>query len=177
VTDASNVIHRRAVHRNPWFQVEHTKRQGLDWFEVVRTDSAMVVAVTDDASFVVVRGPRRTTGADAFIEFPSGALDPGETAQAAARRELSEETGYSVGTLTPLGWYFECPGITGSKCHVFTGVITGSSTTTLEPGEHWTSGLLAADEVRDAVMSGAVRDGGTLAALALYWNGAARSAE
>lgn len=30
------------------------------------------------------------------IEFPSGLVDPGETLQTAAKRELAEETGYSA---------------------------------------------------------------------------------
>lgn len=177
MTDPSKVTRRQTVHRNPWFEVEHTEVGPQDWFEVMRGDSAMVVAVTDDASIVVVRGPRHTTGAAVFVELPSGALNPSEKAEAAARRELLEETGYAVAELKPLGWFFECPGITASKCFVFTGSVTGWSTATLEQGEHWTSGLVTAHEMREAVASGAVRDGGTLAALALYWNEAARTAQ
>lgn len=176
VTDDSRVTRRQTVHRNPWFEVEHTEAGPQDWFEVTRADSAMVVALTDDGSVVVVRGPRHTTGAEAFVELPSGALDPSERAEDAARRELLEETGYSVGEVRSLGWFFECPGITASKCFVFTGVVTGWSTAALEPGEHWTSGLVSDSELRAAVTSGAVHDGGTLAALALYWNEAARTA-
>lgn len=174
MTDASKVTRRQTVHRNPWFEVEHTEAGPQDWFEVTRADSVMVIAVTDDESFVVVRGPRHTTGAEPFVELPSGALNPSERAEQAARRELLEETGYSVGDLSSLGWFFECPGITASKCFVFTGAVIGWSTSALEPGEHWTSGLASASEVRAAMASGAIRDGGTLAALALYWNEAAR---
>jgi ADP-ribose pyrophosphatase len=176
VTDAAKVTRRQTVHRNPWFEVEHTEAGPRDWFEVTRADSALVIAVTDDGSIVIARGPRHTTGSEAFVELPSGALEPSERAEAAARRELLEETGYSVGELRPLGWYFECPGITASKCFVFTGVVSGWSTSALEPGEHWTSGLASQKELREAVASGAVRDAGTLAALALFWNETARTA-
>ena len=177
MTDQSKQARRQTVHRNPWFEVEHTEVGPQDWFEVTRADSAMVIAVTDDGSLVIVRGPRHTTGVGEFIELPSGALEPSEKAEAAARRELLEETGYSVGELKSLGWFFECPGITASKCFVFAGPVTGWSTATLEPAEHWTSGLASPDELRAAMASGAIRDGGTLAALGLFWNEAARRAE
>jgi ADP-ribose pyrophosphatase len=177
VTDEFLVTRRQTVHRNPWFEVEHTEVGPQDWFEVTRGDSALVIAITDDSSVVVARGPRRTTGTQAYVELPSGALDASEKAEAAARRHLLEKTGYSVGVLTALGWFFECPGITASKCFVFTGAVSGWSTADLEPAEHWTSGLMGVDELRSALFSGAIRDGGTLAALALFWNEAARTAK
>jgi ADP-ribose pyrophosphatase len=157
------------VHRNPWFGVRHTEVDSQDWFEVTRSDSAMTIAVADGGSVVMVRGVRHTTGTESFLELPSGALDGSETPEEAARRELLEETGYSVGELTSLGWFFECPGITASKCHVFWGAVTGRAAAALEPGEEWSTEFISADELRQALSSGAIRDAGTLAALALYW--------
>jgi ADP-ribose pyrophosphatase len=162
------------VHRNPWFEVEHTELGPQDWFEVTRSDSAMAIAVTENGAVVMVRGPRHSTGAASFVELPSGSIEPSEKAATAARRELLEETGYSVGELEPLGWVFECPGITGSRCFVFTGTVTGWSTAELEPGEHWTSELMGDEELRQALSTGAIRDAGTLAALTLYCNAVGR---
>ena len=174
MTDPSQVTRRQTVHRNPWFEVEHTELGPQDWFEVTRSDSAMAIAVTEGGAVVMVRGPRHTTGAASFVELPSGNMEPSEKAAATARRELLEETGYAVGELEPLGWIFECPGITASKCYVFTARVTGWSTAELDPGEHWTSELMHDDELREALATGAIRDAATIAALALYWNAAGR---
>jgi ADP-ribose pyrophosphatase len=69
-------------------------------------DYVVVLTVTTDDQFVLVRQFRpaieRMT-----IEFPAGTVEPGETPEAAARRELAEETGFVaerwhlLGTLEP----------------------------------------------------------------------------
>jgi 8-oxo-dGTP pyrophosphatase MutT (NUDIX family) len=55
------------------------------------------------AGVVVRRGTQvllQQRGGDGLWGLPGGALNPGETLEAAARRELLEETGLSAGTLT-----------------------------------------------------------------------------
>lgn len=54
---------------------------------------------------------------DAYIlEFPAGLIDPGETPEEAAQRELKEETGYT-GTVTQISpRLFTSPGILSEAC-------------------------------------------------------------
>ena len=61
----------------------------------------MVVPVLDE-SFVTVTQWRHAQE-QLTVEFPGGVADPGETPEAAARRELLEETGFRAGKLTLLG--------------------------------------------------------------------------
>ena len=42
-------------------------------------------------------------------DFPKGQLDPGETHQEAALRELEEETGYTIGDIRMLGSLLDTP--------------------------------------------------------------------
>lgn len=59
------------------------------------------VMVTDDTKVLLVRH-----GYVAGWYFPGGGVEPGETAEASARRELMEETGYRVtGPLELFGFY------------------------------------------------------------------------
>lgn len=63
--------------------------------------SVTIIAVTPDEQVIMVRQYR--PGPDkVLLEFPGGVIEPGEQAQAAAARELLEETGYA-GDLTCLG--------------------------------------------------------------------------
>jgi ADP-ribose pyrophosphatase len=68
--------------------------------------------------------------ADGYIwEIPAGRLDPGETPEACARRELAEETGMRASRLDRLTTFFTTPGFTDERIHLF---LAGG----LEEGEH-----------------------------------------
>lgn len=58
-----------------------------------------VIAITADGRFVMVRQYRHGLGAMS-TELCAGVVEPGETPEEAARRELAEETGYSGGRWT-----------------------------------------------------------------------------
>ena len=60
---------------------------------IVHPGAVMVVPVLDDGRLVMERQFRYPLGR-VMLEFPAGKLDPGETHQACAQRELAEETGY-----------------------------------------------------------------------------------
>lgn len=104
-------IDRRQVFDGHIFKVLSSRRRSAEGKEATYTlvdspDWCNVVAVVNtDAGvpcFVMVRQYRQgsqTIG----IEFPGGVVDPGETAEAAALRELEEETGYTAASLTLIG--------------------------------------------------------------------------
>ena len=60
---------------------------------IVHPGAVMVVPLLDDGRLVMARQFRYPLG-QVLLEFPAGKLDPGETVQACAQRELAEETGY-----------------------------------------------------------------------------------
>jgi ADP-ribose pyrophosphatase len=86
------------------------------WEYVSRHDAARavcIVAVTDppDPRLILVRQMRQPLRAEA-LEFPAGLIDPGETVEAAALRELAEETGCR-GAVTAVGpFVYSSPGLT-----------------------------------------------------------------
>lgn len=75
----------------------------LEEFHVAEyPDWALALALTDDGEAVLVEQYRY--GIDHVgLEFPAGAVAPGEDPRAAAERELLEETGFAARDWLPLG--------------------------------------------------------------------------
>jgi ADP-ribose pyrophosphatase len=75
--------------------------------------AAGLVAVTEDNKVVVAKqfrpGPEKI-----MYEIPGGWVDDGEEPEAAARRELLEETGYTAKEIKPLGVFGRDSAINGS---------------------------------------------------------------
>jgi ADP-ribose pyrophosphatase len=86
----------------------HTRTQGppTDFHLLESPDWVNVVAITSNDQgipcFVLVRQFRPGAKTTA-LEFPGGLVDPGEDPEAAASRELLEETGYQSSSMTLIG--------------------------------------------------------------------------
>lgn len=104
------VVNRRTVHSGGPVElaVEHVRlpdgRELTDYYQVRMPDYVLVFATTERGSILVLRqykhGPRRVC-----VTFPGGALAPGESPLAAARRELLEETGHASDRWVSYGAY------------------------------------------------------------------------
>lgn len=87
-------------------------------FTVVRMRNwVSIIPVTESGDFVLVRQFRVGTDAET-IEFPGGAVETGEPADAAAARELEEETGYISNDIQIIGTMRPNPAFMDNKCYV-----------------------------------------------------------
>lgn len=94
-----------------------------------------VVALTADGEVVLVRQYRH--GARALMtELPSGSVEAGETPEAAARRELAEETGLSASSMVRVGSAYANPASHDNQVHSFLAVGLAEADGRLhDPGE------------------------------------------
>lgn len=111
------------------FRVERVRRQSTrdaqahDFFRIDTADWVNVIALTDADEIIFVRQQRHGTET-VSLELPGGMVDAGETPQAAALRELSEETGYAGQETVSLGWVHPNPALQANRCHSF--LVTGA---------------------------------------------------
>lgn len=102
------IVGRRLVYESPFLRVfeqdvEAEPGEEAQVFWSVDTGRyAAVLALTEDGEIPLVRQFRPAHGRF-VLELPSGAVDEDEEPEAAARRELREETGCEAGRLVPLG--------------------------------------------------------------------------
>ena len=117
-----------------------------------------VVAARCGGQWVLSRHRERDTW-----ELPGGHREPGEDIDAAARRELSEETGASCETLTPLGEILASPGGFTEVLHLYmaTGLTFGSQHP--DEDEFINFERVPFDALLDRCLSGDLRDGKTVA--------------
>lgn len=80
--------------------------------------AAAVVPFASDDDVLLIRQFRHAAGGTIY-EVPAGKLDPGETPERCASRELAEEAGARPGRLEKLGWIFTTPGFTDERIHLF----------------------------------------------------------
>jgi len=79
--------------------------------------SAIVPFLSDD-EVLLIRQHRHAAGG-VIWEVPAGKLDPGDTPESCALRELEEEAGRRAGRLEKLGQIFTTPGFTDEVIHLF----------------------------------------------------------
>ena len=92
-----------------------------DWYYVDTPPSVMVIPLTAEGNLVLVRQYRHNLKSH-VLEFPAGTISDGEEPEAAAIRELEEETGYVLtdgARLRPVGAYYSLPSETNKYTHVF----------------------------------------------------------
>jgi ADP-ribose pyrophosphatase len=94
---------RSVVYDTPWCRlIEQKLEDGKPYYMLDVANYVTVIARTSDHRVVLVRQHRPVVGR-VSVELPSGLIDRGETADAAGRRELFEETGMVAGSMELLG--------------------------------------------------------------------------
>ena len=119
-------------------------------------DWVQVLAVTPEDRVLLVRQFRQGTR-QVSLELPGGVIEPGQTPEEAARRELREETGYAAETFRRLAAFRPNPAVQNNTAHAFVAEearLTGP--TEFDENEDLDLVLVPAAELRDLVLTGAV---------------------
>jgi 8-oxo-dGTP pyrophosphatase MutT (NUDIX family) len=77
-----------------------------------------VIPLTPGQEVVLIRQYRHGTR-EVTLEIPGGIVEPGDSPQEAACRELREETGYEAGEMIALGFVHPNPAFLDNRCYTF----------------------------------------------------------
>ena len=106
--------------------------------------------------------------ADGFVyEIPAGRLDPGESPEKCAARELQEETGYTAKRLRQLTTIYTTPGFTDERIHLFIADGLSKGQSERERDEFLELFPVALSKAVGMIRSGQIVDGKTVIALLL----------
>jgi len=133
---------------------------------VLHPGSVVVVPFVDDDTVCLVNVVRTAVGRT-LLELPAGTLDREEPLAAAARRELTEETGYRAGRVEPAGSFWMSPGILRERMHLFVARELVPGPQALEPGEQITTRLVAWNDAVAMCRDGLIDDAKTVAGILL----------
>jgi ADP-ribose pyrophosphatase len=87
--------------------------------EVVEHPGAVAIVAVDGSGRVLMVRQFRKAVERELLELPAGTLEPDESPQTCAARELHEETGYQARHLELLARFYSSPGFCDEELHIF----------------------------------------------------------
>ncbi|KRL22391.1 NUDIX hydrolase [Lentilactobacillus kisonensis] len=100
------ILDRKNIYSGRVFAVDQLHIQTPDGLKVerdlIKTDPTItILAITADQQVIMTSEYRAGVNSDS-VSLPAGIVNPGETADQAAKRELQEETGYIAQSVTKM---------------------------------------------------------------------------
>jgi ADP-ribose pyrophosphatase len=153
-------------YKNSLFSVSEEHVIDPSGFEIRRAivhhnGSAVMMAVDDRKRILLVR-QYRLPARNSLWELPAGKLDQNETPLQAAKRELTEETGYRARKWEKLVTFYPSPGYIAEKMTIYvaTGLIEGKAQPMED--ERIETRWFSSREIEHGISSGKIVDGKTM---------------
>ena len=85
---------------------------------VLHRGAVALVPMVDDQHVCLVRNHRYAVD-QTLLEVPAGTIDPGESPDQTAQRELLEETGYQAGRIRRIREWYVSPGVMNERMYLY----------------------------------------------------------
>jgi ADP-ribose pyrophosphatase len=141
-TEAGNEKVYEMISRDPNINSEEALKRG-------KID-AVVMAIFDETGEKILLDCEYRLAVDAWVyNFPAGLIDPGETPEVAAKRELREETGLELYAIDDvIGESYSAVGFSNEKNIMIVGRARGTFAESTSEYEEIRSGWYTKEEVR-----------------------------
>ena len=117
-----------------------------------------------DPDILLLRQYRYAAGGEIW-EVPAGIIEPGESREECARRELEEEAGVTAGELVALTTIHTTPGFTNEEIHLYAAFDLAPGTARTDEDEFLQVVRLPLSEALRMVRAGEISDGKSLVAI------------
>ena len=168
----ARIISSRVVYRGPVFFVTTDRVQEPGSIvvrrDVVRHSGSIVIMAVDDTGAeprVLLARQYRHPANDYLWELPAGRIDGGESELEGAKRELIEETGYTATHWRRALFFYSSPGFLDETMAVYFAPGLKRGKAQPEEDEVIQKRMFPLSQLVRMVMSGAIRDGKTIAAV------------
>ena len=148
------------------YAVELTGRDGqsIQRDLVVHPGAVVILPLLDRDQVVMIRNHRYAVDEELW-ELPAGTLDPDESPEVCAGRELIEETGYRAGQIEALTRFYSAPGFCTELLHGFVARDLEQVGQDLEATERIIVQVLPWNRTMRMIRDGEIRDAKTIAML------------
>lgn len=134
---------------------------------VVHPGAVVILPIVDEKHIAMIRNERIVVGKNLW-ELPAGTLEPNESPEQTAHRELVEEIGYESHQMTFLSSFYTTPGICDELMYAFLAEDLKYVGQQLEDTEEIKVEILSWNKVWEMTKEGSIQDGKTLATLFLF---------
>src|SRR5438105_15324861 len=169
----ARVLSSITVYEGPIFGIRRDKviePSGVRATREVITHPGSVVVLPElpDGKILLIRQYRHATR-QYLWELVAGRMDPGETPQAAAARELIEETGYRAKRFRVFLDVFPTPGFLEERMFILLAENLTAGEAQPEPDERITAKAFRPAELERMIQKNVLRDAKTIAGLLFYF--------
>jgi ADP-ribose pyrophosphatase len=166
------VVRSRISYRGPvfWVTTDEVQEPGgvRARRDVIRHAGSVVVLAVDETGgepCVLLERQYRHAAESMMWELPAGRIDEGETALAAGKRELLEETGYTASSWKRILHFYVSPGFLDETMTIFLARGLKKGEAQPEADERIDVHFLPLSRVANMARDGAIRDAKTIAAV------------
>lgn len=136
--------------------------------EVVEHVNAVAIIAIDSIGNVIMERQYRQAAGKELLEIPAGGIEPGETPEEAACREMQEETGFMPRKLKRLGGFYSAPGWATEYLYLFLATDLVPSPLIAEDTNEITPECIPAGQITQLISDGAIEDAKSIAGLLWY---------
>ncbi|MDO8508451.1 MAG: NUDIX hydrolase [Nanoarchaeota archaeon] len=164
------VLDSNKIIENKWITVEKQKcaineKTIIEDYYIIKKKDYVIIVAEDNDEILFLKQYRHAIG-EFLLNLPMGVIDEGESAEGAAKREFSEETGYEINKIKYIGELFLAPGYLTTKAYLFfTDNIKKIKNRKIDDKENLTLARISKNKLKELIEENVIKDMSTLASI------------